>query len=70
MSAPDTDLQKQRRRHRGPLIGIALVLIVVALGFVWWLGEEVAQAPEQPVPQTELAPPVATEPEIETLPPE
>jgi hypothetical protein len=40
MSAPQTNPEKQRRRHRGPLIGITLVLIFVALIFVWWvLGE-------------------------------
>lgn len=39
MSAPDTDLNKQVRRHRGPIYGITLGLIFVAIvtigAFVW-----------------------------------
>ena len=39
MSAPDTDLEKQRKRHRGPIYGITFGLafvIIVALGaFIW-----------------------------------
>jgi hypothetical protein len=34
MSAPDTNVQKQKRRHRPALIGIA---IAVALGAVFFL---------------------------------
>lgn len=44
MSAPQTDPAKQRRRHRGPLIGITLVLIFVALIFLWWVLGDVAQS--------------------------
>ncbi|TNF20760.1 MAG: hypothetical protein EP318_09705 [Rhodobacteraceae bacterium] len=39
MSAPDTNLEKQKRRHKGPLAGIKLGLAVVALlfaGFLVW----------------------------------
>jgi len=39
MSAPDTDLEKQAKRHRGPIVGITFGLVfvvIVALGaFVW-----------------------------------
>jgi hypothetical protein len=39
MSAPDTDLARQTRRHRGPILGITLGLVFVALvagaAFVW-----------------------------------
>jgi NhaP-type Na+/H+ or K+/H+ antiporter len=39
MSAPHTNLDKQRRRHRGPMIGMAAVLLFVALvalgAFIW-----------------------------------
>jgi hypothetical protein len=31
MSAPDTDLEKQRKRHRGPIVGITLGLVLVAI---------------------------------------
>ncbi|EKX59197.1 hypothetical protein [Cereibacter sphaeroides] len=48
MSASDNDIEKQKRRHRGPLIGIAVV-VIFALGYmVWWFGHEVSEgnAPE------------------------
>ncbi len=37
MSAPNTNIERQVRRHRGPLTGIALALSVAALGFLVWL---------------------------------
>ncbi|ODM41187.1 hypothetical protein [Cereibacter johrii] len=43
MSASDNDIEKQKRRHRGPLIGIAVV-VIFALGYmVWWFGHEVSE---------------------------
>ena len=40
MSAPQTDIEKQKRWHRGPLIGMALVVIFgVGLIFFWMLEE-------------------------------
>lgn len=36
MSAPHTNLQKQRRRHIGPLIGMTVV-VVFALALLFWL---------------------------------
>lgn len=36
MSAPHTNLQKQRRRHIGPLIGM-IVVVVFALALLVWL---------------------------------
>lgn len=39
MSAPHTNLEKQQRRHRGPIYGITAGLVFVALiaiaAFVW-----------------------------------
>lgn len=39
MSAPDTNLEKQRKRHRGPIVGITAGLVFVAIlalaAFVW-----------------------------------
>ena len=37
MSAPDTNVEKQKKNHRAPLTGISLSLIVVAVLFVGWL---------------------------------
>jgi hypothetical protein len=52
MSAPRTNIETQKRRHRGPLLGmIAAVLFgVILIGY--WLIEEVATA-DNP---TEIAP--------------
>jgi hypothetical protein len=36
MSSPEPELQKQKRRHRGPLIGMAVVLAFVAILFFGW----------------------------------
>jgi hypothetical protein len=40
MSAPNTDPDLQVRRHRGPLIGMAVVIIVIAGLFIGWLAYE------------------------------
>jgi len=36
MSAPQTNLEKQKRRHKGPLIGMAVGLIVGVLLMIYW----------------------------------
>ena len=36
MSAPKTNLEKQKWRHRGPLIGI-VVAVALAVGLLLWL---------------------------------
>lgn len=33
MSSTDTDIEKQAKRHRGPLFGISMVLLFAALLF-------------------------------------
>lgn len=40
MSAPNTNLAKERRRHRGPLIGMGLGVIFVLGILLFWLGSE------------------------------
>ena len=50
MSASNTNLEKQKRRHAGPLIGISLALLVASGLFVAYLmynadAEEAAPAP-------------------------
>ncbi|WP_284164795.1 hypothetical protein [Frigidibacter sp. SD6-1] len=60
MTPPDTNLETQTRRHRGPLVGM-LVVVVFAVGIIfYWLVAEVEQAEtnDQTTPTTE--PPVAT----------
>lgn len=76
MSAPDTNLKKQKRRHRGPLWGIIAALVLAAILFVGYLAYTVdtetpapppaaqqdAPAPALPVEGTEAAP--ITDPEV------
>ena len=37
MSAPDTNLEKQKKWHRGPLVGMAIAVAFVLAMFVGWL---------------------------------
>ena len=54
MSAPQTNITKQQRRHRGPLIGMIVVVIAVGIGFVWWLGYEAAESDPPQSPQGQI----------------
>ena len=36
MSAPDTNIDKQTKRHAGPLVGIALAVVVAVAALAWW----------------------------------
>lgn len=46
MSASETNIEKQTRRHKGPLVGMglgvgfALVLLLVFVGYQAYLGDE------------------------------
>lgn len=48
MSAPRTNLEKQKRRHWGPLLGMALVTVFAVGLIIYWLGEEVSQSDPPP----------------------
>lgn len=72
MSHTDNSIPRQTRRHRGPLIGMVVVGLFVAVLFVWWLGYEMAApggdpAPETPAPVVEGAAPTI-EPETPVVP--
>lgn len=49
MSNPDPnlppDLARERRRHIGPLLGMALVVLFGVGMILWWLAEDTATAP-------------------------
>lgn len=49
MSNPDPnlppDLKRESRRHIGPLLGMALVVIFGVGMILWWLAEDTVQAP-------------------------
>lgn len=58
MSAPQTDLEKQKRRHWAPLLGMAAVTVFALAVIAYWLFEE-ADGTEHPlndVPQAEMPP--------------
>lgn len=58
MSAPRTNVERQKARHRAPLIGIALSLVFAALIFIAYLAYEVGggTSPEDTGPQVEVTP--------------
>ena len=61
MAPHDTNTPKEARRHAGPLIGIGIVLVLVAL--IWWLASAFSGAdPTEPsstveVPAADAPPP-------------
>lgn len=50
MSAPDTNTEKQTRRHRPVLVGIAVVALFAAIVFMFNVGSTVDEDVE-PTPQ-------------------
>jgi hypothetical protein len=65
MAPPDTDLARQRKRHAGPLIGMAVVVILALLGLVWlfgWVAEE--PGGENAEPEVSRLAPLAAEPPL------
>ena len=61
MSSPKTDLEKQKRRHIGPLAGISIALAVALAMFVGYMyysvdSEPAVDAPAEPaeLPETGL----------------
>jgi hypothetical protein len=51
MSAPRTNIKKQRRRHWGPLLGIAIAITVATLLFIWMVGRVADTDTPERVPQ-------------------
>jgi len=54
MSSPDVNIEKQKRRHKGPLIGFALCAAVVGVLLISYLVRVVEPAanPAEPVAPT------------------
>ncbi|SMH57518.1 hypothetical protein [Maritimibacter sp. HL-12] len=63
MTPPDTNLKKQKRRHRFPLVGMAIIAVFAIGVIIYWILEEVATAPG-PQDESEAATP-ADDPEGE-----
>jgi hypothetical protein len=59
MAPHDTNTEREARRHRVPLIGMAILLVLVALGFLWWVShamqgpDETEASPVEEQPSTE-----------------
>ena len=58
MSAPQTNIEKQKRWHRVPLIGMALVALFGVAMIIFWLMDESANSnpPKTPDAQGQSAP--------------
>lgn len=72
MSAPRTNIEKQLRDHRVPLIGMAVIVVLVLLGFLWWINDETddpAMPGDTPVEEMTETPPAATAPAATTTAP-
>ena len=69
MSAPQTNIEKQKRWHRGPLIGMAIVAIFgVAMLFFWLMDEaKNGDSPTKTPEATESSAPAETVP-VPTVP--
>lgn len=53
MSAPQTNIEKQKRWHRGPLIGMAIVAIFgVGMIFFWLMDEAASGDDPDTLPQS------------------
>lgn len=52
MTPPDTNLKKQKKRHKGPLIGMAVGVTVAVLLLGWFISRTMMGTPE-----TDQAPP-------------
>ena len=48
MSAPDTRLKKQAKRHKGPLIGMIIGVTFAVSALVWMLSTNVTADPDTP----------------------
>lgn len=61
MSAPSTDIEKQKRWHRVPLFGMALAVLIGVGSVFLWLTQEVAESdpPEEGQQLPADAPPEA-----------
>lgn len=65
MSAPRTNIEKQTRHHLVPIVAIIVILVLVGLGFVWWLTDETTD----PIMPGELNGPVEEIPQPQPTPP-
>lgn len=65
MTPPDADLEKQKRRHRGPLVGIAIVAAFGVGLIVLWVIEVVLTAPDSVDTSEDISPADIREGDVE-----
>ncbi len=55
MSQSEHNLERQKRRHKGPLIGYIVIALFVVGAVLWWVFSDVpgAQTLEEPAAATE-----------------
>lgn len=65
MSHSENNLDRQVKRHKGPLYGMIAVVAFAAVLLVWWLGTEVDEAPgtpaSDPAPASQAGPAQTTD---------
>ncbi|WP_371154220.1 hypothetical protein [Jannaschia sp. 2305UL9-9] len=64
MSAPDTNLDRQKKRHAGPLIGIGagvIFAIILIFAYVTYLAEPAGEGEADVVESPEVAAPTTSE---------
>ncbi|WP_322892387.1 MULTISPECIES: hypothetical protein [unclassified Yoonia] len=63
MSHSENNVDRQVKRHKGPLYGMIAVVVFAAVLLFWWLGTEVDEAPGM---EGEAAPASQTSPDQTT----
>jgi hypothetical protein len=65
MAPHDTNIEREKKRHAGPLIGLAVIVILALLGLIWLFGW-VATEPggENAEPEVSLLEPAVQEPPL------
>ncbi len=61
MAPHDTNTPKEARRHAVPLIGMAVLLAIVLIGFLWWVAHAL-QGPDETEANPVEAPPATAQP--------
>jgi hypothetical protein len=67
MAPHDTNTKREAKRHAVPLIGMGVLLVLVLLGFLWWVARA-TQGPEEVEHSPVEAPASATTPTDPTVP--
>jgi cytoskeletal protein RodZ len=67
MAPHDTNTPREAKRHAVPLIGMGVLLVLVLLGFLWWVSRA-TQGPDEAEHSPVETPASATTPENPSVP--